>query len=141
MQKRILSRKISWLGRITGKLGKIIGSKIHRSKKQSYWGENPALKKTLIQSNFFSLKTEVLDGEQWKTRKWPCRCRSREGHRSLPKAQTTEGLCIDTTVCSDKSNCRRKTAYRYSQNTESTQWRYALQSYPNRIWEDCGPCA
>lgn len=45
MQKRILSRKISWLGRITGKLGKIIGSKIHRSKKQSYWGENPALKK------------------------------------------------------------------------------------------------
>jgi len=45
MQKRILSRKISWLGAITAKLGKIMGSKIHRSKKQSDWGGGTVPKK------------------------------------------------------------------------------------------------
>lgn len=42
----------------------------------------------------------------------------------VPNIQTAEGLCIDATVCS--SDCRRKTAYGYSQNTESTQQQYML---------------
>lgn len=42
----------------------------------------------------------------------------------MPNIKIAEGLCIDDTVCS--SDCRRKTAYGYSQNTESTQRQYTL---------------
>lgn len=39
----------------------------------------------------------------------------------LQNAQTTEGFCTDPRVDSDKSDCKRRSTYGYSQNIESTQ--------------------
>lgn len=136
MQKRLLSREISWVGRKTGKLGKIIGSKIHRRKKHSDWGktkQNQTIKKTpaLVFFNFFFFFTKprnLCQGtqENQKMMQWMHTQGKPQILQTILNAQTTEGHGIDTTVCSDKPNCRRKTAYGYSQNTESIQWQYAL---------------